>query len=160
MRWCNFLTAGSTLSTRCNAATCRWISMRLLPPIASYPAVAQSGLMRYVGRALPADMRDNLFSAEHNTRKISRHILSPKQASYSVQDVDFVTTDDPNVHFSDVLEDADGSLLMIDTGSWYVHHCPTGHILTRPRAEVFTGSAMKARIGKGRFKSGTKLRLL
>src|SRR4029078_11719136 len=94
----------------------------LLPPISSYPAVAQSGLMRYVGTAFPADMRDNPFSAEHNTPHIShhilcapelnphntpRHILSPKQASCSVQDVDFVTTDDPNVHFSDVLEDAD-----------------------------------------------------
>ena len=104
----------------------------LLPAIASYPAVAQSGLMRYIGDAFPAEMRDNLFAAEHNTRKIVRHILTPKQASYSVQDVDFVTTDDPNVHFSDVLEDADGSLLVIDTGSWYVHHCPTGHILHSP----------------------------
>jgi putative membrane-bound dehydrogenase-like protein len=104
----------------------------LLPAISSYPAVAQSGLMRYAGTAFPADMRDNLFSAEHNTRKISRHILSPRQASYSVQDVDFVTTDDPNAHFSDVLEDSDGSLLIIDTGSWYVHHCPTGHILNSP----------------------------
>ncbi|HTL17797.1 MAG TPA: PVC-type heme-binding CxxCH protein, partial [Patescibacteria group bacterium] len=104
----------------------------LLPPISSYPAVAQSGLMRYTGNAFPAVMRDNLFSAEHNTRKIARHILSPKQASYSVRDVDFVTTEDPNVHFSDVLEDTDGSLLVIDTGSWYVHHCPTGHILHSP----------------------------
>jgi putative membrane-bound dehydrogenase-like protein len=104
----------------------------LLPPISRYPAVAQSGLMRYVGASFPANMRDNLFSAEHNTRKISRHILTPKQASYSVQDVDFITTDDPNVHFSDVLEDTDGSLLVIDTGSWYVHHCPTGHILNSP----------------------------
>src|SRR5262249_48068604 len=35
---------------------------------------------------------------------------------------------DPDFHPSDVLEDADGSLLVIDTGSWYVHHCPTGQI--------------------------------
>ena len=27
-----------------------------------------------------------------------------------------------------MLEDADGSLLVVDTGSWYVHHCPTGSI--------------------------------
>jgi len=104
----------------------------LLPPIATYPAVAQSGLMRYTGDAFPSDMRDNLFSAEHNTRKIVRHVLTPKEASYSVQDFDFVTTDDPSMHFSDVLEDDDGSLLLIDTGSWYVHHCPTGRIVSSP----------------------------
>jgi putative membrane-bound dehydrogenase-like protein len=104
----------------------------LLPPIARYPAVAQSGLMRYTGEAFPTAMRDNLFSAEHNTRKIVRHILTPKEASYAVEDVDFVTTDDPSVHFSDVLEDSDGSLLLIDTGSWYVHHCPTGRIISSP----------------------------
>jgi putative heme-binding domain-containing protein len=104
----------------------------LLPPISTYPAVAKSGLMRYTGDNFPAAMRDNLFSAEHNTRKIVRHVLTPKEASYAVQDIDFVTTEDPNVHFSDVLEDADGSLLVIDTGSWYVHHCPTGRILHSP----------------------------
>jgi putative membrane-bound dehydrogenase-like protein len=104
----------------------------LLPPIAKYPAVAKSGLMRYTGDAFPPTMRDNLFSAEHNTRKIVRHVLTPKEASYAVQDFDFVTTDDPNVHFSDVLQDADGSLLLIDTGSWYVHHCPTGRIVHSP----------------------------
>jgi len=105
---------------------------RLLPPLAAFPAVAHSGLMRYRGDAFPPAMRDSLFSAEHNTRKVVRHVLSPKGASYAVQSFDFINTDDPNVHFSDVLEDADGSLLAIDTGSWYVHHCPTGRILQSP----------------------------
>jgi putative heme-binding domain-containing protein len=30
------------------------------------------------------------------------------------------------------LEDADGSLLILDTGSWYIHHCPTGKIRPSP----------------------------
>src|SRR5205814_282958 len=31
-------------------------------------------------------------------------------------------------HPTDVLEDADGSLLVIDTGGWFRHGCPTSHI--------------------------------
>ena len=45
---------------------------------------------------------------------------------------DFLTTDDPDFRPADVLEDADGSLLVLDTGSWYVQHCPTGGIRQSP----------------------------
>lgn len=100
----------------------------ILPPLALFPAVALSGLEIYRGRAFPVEMRANLFSAQHNARKIVRHRLTPKGASYQVENFDFVTTEDPDAHFSDVLEDGDGSLLVIDTGSWYVQHCPTGRI--------------------------------
>jgi putative membrane-bound dehydrogenase-like protein len=105
---------------------------RVLPPVALFPAVAHSGLVRYKGQAFPADMRGDLFSAQHNTRKIVRHKLKAAGSSYSAETFDFVTTDDPDVHFSDVLEDQDGSLLIVDTGSWYVQHCPTGRIRQAP----------------------------
>lgn len=104
----------------------------VLPPVALFPAVAHSGLEIYHGTAFPPAMKGNLFSAQHNTRKVVRHELSPKGSSYSCETFDFVTTDDPDVHFSDVLQDADGSLLVIDTGSWYVQHCPTGRIRNTP----------------------------
>src|SRR5262249_9064376 len=94
----------------------------VLPPLTLFPAVAHSGLAVYRGEIFPPEMRGNLFSAEHNTRKIVRHRLTPKASSYVVESSNFVTTDDPDVHFSDVLEDADGSLLVVDTGSWYVQH--------------------------------------
>ena len=103
-----------------------------LPAVALFPAVAHSGLMIYHGPAFPARMQGDLFSAQHNARKIVRHQLSPKGSSYACETFDFVTTDDPDVHFSDVLEDADGSLLVVDTGSWYVQHCPTGRIRQAP----------------------------
>src|SRR5262249_20339407 len=67
-------------------------------------------------------------SAQHNARKIGRHVPLQEGATFRTQDLDFVTSDSPDFHPSDVLEDADGSLLVIDTGSWYVHHCPTGQI--------------------------------
>jgi putative membrane-bound dehydrogenase-like protein len=103
-----------------------------LPPVAVYPAVALSGLVRYTGQTFPASMRDNLFSAQFNTRKIARHNLTRSGATFTSSDEDFVSTDDPDFHPSDVLQDHDGSLLVIDTGSWYVQHCPTGRIRKAP----------------------------
>lgn len=99
-----------------------------LPAISLYPAVALSGLLRYDGHNFPEHMRDNLFSAQHNSRKVQRHVLIREGPSYRVEDHDFLTTDDPDFHPSDVLEAPDGSLLVLDTGSWYTQHCPTGKI--------------------------------
>ena len=73
-------------------------------------------------------MLGNLFSAQHNARKIGRHVLSGQGSTFRSDDFDFVWSDDPDFHPSDVLEDADGSLLVLDTGGWYVQHCPTGKI--------------------------------
>jgi putative membrane-bound dehydrogenase-like protein len=104
----------------------------LLPPIVIYPAVALSGLVRYRGEAFPILMRGSLFSAQFNARKVVQHQLSRLGSTFQSTDEDFLTTDDPDFHPSDVLEDADGSLLVVDTGSWYVHHCPTGRIRKAP----------------------------
>lgn len=99
-----------------------------LPAISLYPAVALSGLVRYQGAAFPAHMRGNLFSAQHNTRKVQRHVLMREGSTYRAEDHDFITTTDPDFHPSDVIETPDGALLVLDTGSWYVQHCPTGKI--------------------------------
>jgi putative heme-binding domain-containing protein len=99
-----------------------------LPAVSLFPAVALSGLARYRGTAFPGEMHGNLFSAQHNARRVGRHVLVPDGSTFRSLDFDFVTTDDPDFHPSDVLEAADGSLLVVDTGSWYVHHCPTGQI--------------------------------
>jgi putative membrane-bound dehydrogenase-like protein len=99
-----------------------------LGAVSLFPAVALSGLTQYRGRAFPAQMRGNLFSAQHNSRKIGRHELVPRGSTYRSMDSDFATSDDPDFHPSDVVEDGDGSLLIVDTGSWYIHHCPTAQM--------------------------------
>jgi len=104
----------------------------LLPPIALYPAVALSGITRYRGDVFPSSMHGSLFTAQFNTRKIVRHRLTRHGSTFRSEDEDFVTTNDPDFHPSDILEDADGSLLVVDTGAWYVHHCPTGRIRKAP----------------------------
>ena len=104
------------------------VSGEPLPSISVYPAVAFSGLTRYRGNAFPGPVRGDFFSAQHNTRKVVQHHFTRAGATFQSADADFVTTQNPDFHPSDVLEDADGSLLVIDTGSWYIHHCPTGRI--------------------------------
>ena len=49
-------------------------------------------------------------------------------ATFSTRDEDFVTSPDLDFHPTDVLEDADGSLLVVDTGGWYKLCCPTSQL--------------------------------
>jgi putative membrane-bound dehydrogenase-like protein len=107
-------------------------SGELLPAVAIYPAVALSGITRYRGGQFPSQFRDCLFTAQFNARKVVAHRLDRQGATFRSAEEDFVTTDDPDFHPSDVLEDIDGSLLVVDTGAWYVHHCPTGRIRQAP----------------------------
>ncbi|MBI4605752.1 MAG: dehydrogenase, partial [Planctomycetes bacterium] len=100
----------------------------MLPPVSLFPAVASSGIARCRGAAFPPAMRGSLFTAQHNARRVQRHVLERDGSTFRSRDEDFVTSDDPDFHPSDVLEDADGSLLVVDTGGWYVQHCPTGRI--------------------------------
>jgi len=44
-----------------------------------------------------------------------------------------------------VLEDADGSLLVIDTGGWYVQHCPTARFGTPRDRRIYRVRAKDGR---------------
>jgi putative heme-binding domain-containing protein len=108
------------------------VSGPVLPAVTKFPAVALSGLAMQQSTSLGARTVGNLYSAQHNARKVGRHVLGRVGATFKSEDFDFVTSDDPDFHPSDVLEDADGSLVVVDTGSWYIHHCPTGQIRNSP----------------------------
>lgn len=90
-----------------------------LPAVSLFPAVALSGLVR---------RGPDLFSAQHNTRKVQRHVLKAKGTTWVSEDHEFLAGENPDFHPSDVLLAPDGSLLVVDTGGWYVEHCPTGKI--------------------------------
>jgi putative heme-binding domain-containing protein len=66
-----------------------------------------------------------------NTQKVVRTRLIPDGSTFRATEHDLLTIKDPNVHLTDVIEDADGSLLVIDTGGWFRIGCPAS-IAERP----------------------------
>jgi putative heme-binding domain-containing protein len=69
-----------------------------------------------------------VFASCFNLHKITRHVLEPAGATFKTQDSDFVVSNNLDFHPTDVLEDADGSLLIVDTGGWYKLCCPTSQL--------------------------------
>jgi putative membrane-bound dehydrogenase-like protein len=100
----------------------------LLPPAMNLGHVAPAGILRYRSTTFGEGYRDNLFLAEFNTHRIMR--VRPKRngSSFSGESEVFLSSSNPNVHFTDLVEDADGSLLVLDTGGWFQRGCPTSGI--------------------------------
>ncbi|MES1213595.1 MAG: PVC-type heme-binding CxxCH protein, partial [Singulisphaera sp.] len=100
----------------------------LMQPMTHFGAAAPAGLMRYESRAFGDGYQDNLFAAQFNMHKVSRHALTPQGATFVTRDEDFLVSDNLDFHPTDVLEDADGSLVVIDTGGWYKLCCPSSQL--------------------------------
>ncbi|MEJ7831122.1 MAG: HEAT repeat domain-containing protein, partial [Segetibacter sp.] len=90
--------------------------------------VAPSGLMRYRGSAFGKEYSGNLFSAEFNTGRIIRHRITAEGATYRTVDEPFINSTSPDIHLTDVLEDADGSMLVLNTGGWFITGCPLSRV--------------------------------
>src|SRR3954469_18186480 len=60
--------------------------------------------------------------------KVSRPVLTAHGSPYRGRDSDFVVSSNRDFHPTDVIEDADGSLIVIDTGGWYKLCCPTSQL--------------------------------
>lgn len=110
----------------------------LLGPVYDFGHVAVSGLLRCRGRSLGeasvgAASQTTWFVCEFNTHKVVRVVLERSGSSFSARVEDFLTSDDPDFHPTDVIEDADGSLLVVDTGGWFRNGCPTS-VVAKPEA--------------------------
>ena len=106
----------------------KWTGPGVMPVLLHMGPAAPSGLTRYESDAFGKAYQDNLFACYFNLHKVGRHVLTPQGATFSTQDEDFVTSPDLDFHPTDVLEDADGSLLIVDTGGWYKLCCPTSQL--------------------------------
>jgi len=103
-------------------------SPELMPVLLHMGPAAPSGLHRLESNALGDEYQDDLFACYFNLHKVGRHKLAPAGATFATQDEDFVTSSDLDFHPTDVIEDADGSLLVIDTGGWYKLCCPSSQL--------------------------------
>ena len=100
----------------------------LMPVMCQLGPAVPAGLTRYASRVFGADYRHNFFAAMFNLRKVTRHVLEPSGATFRTRDLDFLVSDNRDFHPTDVIEDADGSLLVVDTGPWYKLCCPTSQL--------------------------------
>ena len=100
----------------------------LMPVMTKFARIAPAGLMRYRGATFGAEYVDNLFSAQFNPHRVQRHVVTRDGATFRTEDEDFLTSSDPDFHPTDVMQDADGSLLVVDTGGWFIHGCPVSRV--------------------------------
>lgn len=102
----------------------------LMPIMTHLGPAAPSGLIclessRLLGQT---DQRDTLVAAQFNLHKVTAHRLTPRGATFETEDRELVTTERIDFHPTDIIEAADGSLLVIDTGGWYNLCCPSSGV--------------------------------
>src|SRR5206468_2554467 len=102
-----------------------WTSPHLMPVLTHLGPAAPAGLLRFESETFGEDYKDNLFAANFNLHKVTRHQLIPDGATFRTKDEDFLVSNNVDFHPTDVIEDADGSLLVVDTGGWYKLCCPS-----------------------------------
>jgi putative heme-binding domain-containing protein len=66
-----------------------------------------------------------------NTQRVVRMELVPQGATYRAVENEFLKLDDPDVHFTDVIEAPDGSLIVLNTGGWFRLGCPAS-LMAKP----------------------------
>lgn len=70
----------------------------------------------------------HIFTTQFNTHKVVYSVLKRSGSTFTSTEHEFLQSDDPDFHPTDVLEDADGSLLVIDTGGWFRIGCPVSKV--------------------------------
>jgi putative heme-binding domain-containing protein len=100
----------------------------VMPVLVHEGAAAPCGLIAGSDVLFGGGHVDNLFACYFNLHKVVQHELILNGATFKTIDRDFVACDHPDFHPTDVFEDADGSLIVVDTGGWYKVCCPTSQL--------------------------------
>lgn len=108
----------------------------LLGPIHNLGHVACSGITRYRGVHFGDGFKDRWFFTEFNTHKVRYAELKRAGSTFTADVHEFLTCADGDFHPTDVLEDADGSLLVLNTGAWFLNGCPTSRVA---KPEIYGG---------------------
>lgn len=100
----------------------------LMPIMAQMGAVAPSGLACLDSGKLAGTNSPSLVAALFNMQAVTALKLQPSGATYTATPIELAVGSRIDFHPTDLLEDADGSLLVIDTGGWYDLCCPTSRV--------------------------------
>ena len=109
----------------------------VLPGLKIYGMSAPSNVMTYRSDALGPDYAGNLFISHFNTRTVSRVRLDRSGATFRAAETPFLHSTNPDFHPCGVIEDADGSLLVINTGGWFKIGCPTSSLQPRVLGGIY-----------------------
>ena len=101
------------------------VSGPLLTPSHRFGHVAVSGMTRYRSGLFGSRWTDNLLVTFFNSGKVVRLKTQMTGSTYEFTQHEFLSSASREFHPTDVLEDADGSLLVVDTGGWFYRGCPT-----------------------------------
>ncbi|QDV22422.1 PVC-type heme-binding CxxCH protein [Aureliella helgolandensis] len=96
-----------------------------LGPIHDFGHVAVSGTMRVRNSVGQPEWQNSFLATFFNIGKVVRLQLQREGASFNVVQREFLSSPSPEFHPTDIVEDADGSLLVVDTGGWFYRGCPT-----------------------------------
>lgn len=100
----------------------------LMPVLAHLGVAAPCGLARLESDALGPTFRNSVLACSFNMHKVTRHVLSQHGATFASETTSLLVSDDLDFHPTDVLEDADGSVIVVDTGGWFRLCCPTSQL--------------------------------
>ncbi len=103
-------------------------TLEVMPVVHNFGHVAVSGCAFHRSGALDPDWRGHLFVTHFNTGRITRMEMTRDGATFKVAEREFLKMGSPDAHLTDVLEDHDGSLLVVDTGGWFRNGCPSSLI--------------------------------
>src|SRR5207302_4671165 len=134
----------------------KWTGPSVMPVLTHLGAAAPCGLIRYESKVFGPEYQDSLFACLFNMHKVTRHVLTPDGATFKTHDEDFLVSDNLDFHPTDVKEDADGSLLVLDTGGWYKLCCPTSQL---HKPDVLGGIYRVRRTGAARPEDPRGLKL-
>lgn len=95
-----------------------------IPSVRRWGQVAPSGLARYRSKSFGGDYQNSFFATHFNTATVVNTQLKRVGSTFEGIDHDFMTSASRDFHPTDVVEDADGSLLIVDTGGWFLISCP------------------------------------
>jgi len=70
------------------------------------------------------EFNGNLFTAEFNTGRVMRYRITLKVLRTVLLTNHLSRQQSSDIHLTDVLEDADGSMLVLNTGGWFIAGCP------------------------------------
>ena len=103
----------------------------VMPVLVHMGAAAPCGLIAGSRTLFGGGHSRALFGCYFNLHQVVRHKLIQEGATWTTEETVLMSSDHPDFHPTDVFEDADGSLIVVDTGGWYKICCPTS-LMAKP----------------------------